>query len=167
VLWTAVGATCGASETLLHAAAILTAQQAGPALLVDADLARRALSVGVEYGREPGLAELLSSGESPRTRCLPTAFERLSILPAGLLRHVDLSAAGSRLEDLLKQLAAQFAPVLICGASTSDPASPAIARLADATYFVVQLGAVEASEAQAALRDFRAGGARVLGCIAT
>ena len=47
------------------------------------------------------------------------------------------------------------------------PGRDALARLADATYFVVQLGAVETSEAQAALRDFRAASARVLGCIAT
>jgi Mrp family chromosome partitioning ATPase len=166
VLWTAVGATSGMHETLLHVAAILNGQHTGKVLLVDADLARRALSTAVDYGQQPGLADLLSSG-GLRTRCLPTGFERLSILPAGLLRQVDLPTIAAQLEELLEQLADEFSVVLICGASTSDPASATLARIADATYFVVQLGAVEASEAQAALRDFRAAGARVLGCIAT
>jgi Mrp family chromosome partitioning ATPase len=92
---------------------------------------------------------------------------RLSFLPAGLARHTDLSAAGPRLEETLERLTAEFSCLLIDGGRTGDLAATALARQADATYLVVQLGAVETSEAQAALRDFRAAGARVLGSIAT
>jgi len=167
VLWIGVGESTGTHDTLLHAAALLAAEQPGQTLLVDADLARRPLSEELEYGQEPGLAELLKSEEPARSRCRPTAFENLSLLPAGLLRNADASAVGARLEELLKQLAADHSLVLINGGRSADLAATALARLADATYFVVQLGAVEASEAQAALRDFRAAGARVLGCVAT
>jgi Mrp family chromosome partitioning ATPase len=167
VLWIGIGESKGGHETLLHAAALLAAEQPGRTLLIDADLARRPLSEGLEYGQEPGLAELLKSDDAPKSRCRPTAFEKLSLLPSGLLRHIDLSAAGPRLEDVLKQLAAEFSLVLIDGGRSADLAASALARLSDATYFVVQLGAVEACEAQAALRDFRAAGARVLGCVAT
>ncbi len=167
VLWVALGTSSGTHESLLQAAAILAARQTGQTLLIDADLARRPLSLGIECGEEPGLAELVTGDQPARARSRPTAFERLSVLPAGLKRHVDLSAAGARLEELLQELAAEHALVLICGGSSSELSSSALARLADATYFVVQLGAVEANEAQSALRDFRAAGARVLGCIAT
>jgi Mrp family chromosome partitioning ATPase len=167
VLWIGVGTSNGTHESLLSAAAILAAEQSGPTLLIDADLARRPLSEALEYGQEPGLAELLRSGELLRATCRPTAFEKVSLLPAGLVRNVDLAAAGSRLDDVLKNLAADYSLLLVDGGRSADPAAAALARLADATYFVVQLGAVEASEAQAALRDFRAAGARVLGCVAT
>jgi Mrp family chromosome partitioning ATPase len=167
VLWIGVGASSGTHESLLAAAAILAPEQPGQTLLIDADLKRRPLSEALEFGQEPGLAELLSSGELLRAPCRPTAFEKVSLLPAGLVHNVDLAAAGSRLDDVLKNLAADYSLLLVDGGRSVDPAAAALARLADATYFVVQLGAVEASEAQAALRDFRAAGARVLGCIAT
>lgn len=167
VLWIGVGESKGGHETLLHVAALLAAEQPGQTLLIDADLARRSLSEGLEYGQEPGLAELLKSEDAPKTRCRPTAVEKLLLLPSGLLRHIDLSANCPRLDDVLKQLAAEFSLVLIDGGRSADLAASALARLSDATYFVVQLGAVEACEAQAALRDFRAAGARVLGCVAT
>jgi Mrp family chromosome partitioning ATPase len=57
--------------------------------------------------------------------------------------------------------------VLIDGGQAGSELSAVLARQADATYLVVELGAVEASQAQAALRDLRAAGGRVLGCIAT
>jgi len=57
--------------------------------------------------------------------------------------------------------------VLIDGGRTPDRGVSALAPLADATYFVVQLGAVETFAAQAALRELRSLGARVLGSIAT
>ena len=167
VLWIGIGESAGGHETLLPAAALLAAEQSGRTLLIDADLARRPLSEALEFGQEPGLAELLKNDDPPLGRCQPTAFDKLSLLPSGLLRHSDISAAGPRLESVLKNLAAEFSLVLIDGGRSADLAATALARLADATYFVVQLGVVEACEAQAALRDFRAAGARVLGCVAT
>jgi Mrp family chromosome partitioning ATPase len=161
-----VGPGSSTHETLLYTAAIL-AERMGRVLLMDADLARRPLSEGLEFGHETGLSELLGNRETPRERCRPCALAGLSLLPAGLLRNVDLATAGPRAEEVLRQLAAEFSLVLIDGGRSGDLAATTLARLADATYFVVQLGTVEASQAQAALRDFRAAGARVLGCIAT
>jgi Mrp family chromosome partitioning ATPase len=94
-----------------------------------------------------------------------TATANVLFLPAGRLPHVDLSV--SSVEELLPQMVEEFACVLIDAGRTCDPAAASLARVADATYFVVQLGAIETNEAQAALRDFRAAGARVLGAIAT
>jgi len=167
LLFVGVGEESRAHEALLYAAALLAERPGEQVLLVDADLARRALTDGLEQGQMPGLAELLRGDGAVRERCQIAALPGLSLLPAGLLRHVDLSAAGSRLEAVLRQAAENHSLVLIDGGRSGDLAATALARLADATYFVVQLGAVETSEAQAALRDFRAASARVLGCIAT
>src|SRR5262249_27111498 len=120
-----------------------------------------------EYGREEGLTELLQNNATPRASCRPTAVSGLSFLPAGLSRHVDLTTTGNRLDAICKQLVTDFSFVLIDGGRSAGWAAAVLARLAEATYFVVQLGAVEMGSAQAALRDFRAAGARVLGCIAT
>ncbi len=68
---------------------------------------------------------------------------------------------------MLQTLESEYRLVLIDGGRTSELAAATLARLSDATYFVIRLGQTEASLAQAAVRDFRAAGARVLGCIAT
>ena len=63
-------------------------------------------------------------------------------------------------------MSGKFDRVLIDGGRAGEPGVVALARQADATYLVVELGAVETSAAQAALAELRAAGARVLGCIA-
>jgi Mrp family chromosome partitioning ATPase len=145
----------------------LLAERQGEVLVIDANLARRSLTDGMQAGAEQGLGELLRGNTPPRERCRPTAFSRVSFLPAGQLRHVDPSTAGQRLEEIVRQLASEFSLVLVDGGRAGDLAATTLARLCDATYFVVRLGTVEANEAQAALRDYRTVGARVLGCIAT
>jgi Mrp family chromosome partitioning ATPase len=167
LLFVGVGSQSTASQTLLYVAPLLSSRLSGEVLLVDADVPRRLLTEGLELGRQAGLTDALSPAGSNPQATITTSFDKLHVLPAGGGRHVDLSAAGPGLELLLERLAGQFACVLIDGGSTCDLASSALARVADAAYFVVKLGTVEVNTAQAALRDFRAAGARVLGCIAT
>ena len=154
-------------ETLLYIATLLVERAAGDVLLVDADCARRPLSEALESGELRGLAELLSEGGQAREFCRPMATAKLTFLPAGRSRHIDLSTAGPRLEQTLSQLRSDFSFVLLDGGRAADLAASALARQADGTYFVVRLGTVEMSEAQVSLASFRAAGARVLGCIAT
>jgi Mrp family chromosome partitioning ATPase len=85
----------------------------------------------------------------------------------GLARLGDPAAAANRLAAVVQTLEASYRLVLIDGGRSSELAAATLARLSDATYFVVRLGQTEAALAQAAVRDFRAAGARVLGCIAT
>jgi len=167
LLFVGVGEHSETRDTLLYAAAILAEKYGDQVLIIDADLARRSLTDGLEQGSSPGVAELLRGSESVRPRCQPMALPGLSLLPAGLLRQVDLQGTGPRLEEVLRQAAEDFSLVMLDGGRSGDLLAASLARLADATYFVVQLGAVETGEAQAALRDFRAASARVLGCIAT
>jgi hypothetical protein len=167
VLLAGIGPESSTHDTLLHIAPLLTVRCRGNVLLVDADLERRSLTESLERGQQPGLGELLRGNESASEFCQPTATERLCFLPAGLALHVDLSAATGRLEQVLEELAGEFTCVLIDGGRTPDTAVRALAPLADATYFVVQLGAVETATAETALRELRSLGARVLGSIAT
>jgi Mrp family chromosome partitioning ATPase len=154
-------------DTLLFAATLLADRAAGDVLLVDADFARRPLGEALESGQQAGLSELTAGSGNPRQSCQPTSVQRLLFLSAGQARHADLSAAGTRLEEVLAQLRSCFSLILIDAGRAADLAASALARQADATYFVVRLGAVETSEAQSSLASFRAAGARVLGCIAT
>jgi Mrp family chromosome partitioning ATPase len=162
-----LGGESATHDTLLYVATLLAERVASDMVLVDADLARRELTEALEAGQQAGLGELIAGSGNPRQSCQSTAVNRLLFLPAGPSRHTDLSAVGSRLEEVLSQLRTEFSLVLIDAGRAADLAASALARLADATYFVVRLGAVETSEAQSSLASFRAAGARVLGCIAT
>jgi Mrp family chromosome partitioning ATPase len=165
VAFTGIGQSA-THEALLYVSTLLAEQGDGKVLLVDGDLNRRALTDALEYGRDRGLGELLEDAISPQDVCQPTAAEKLTFLPAGLLQRLN-SAAGERWAKHLQQLTVEFNCVLIDAGRASDSAASTLARIADATYLVVQLGTVETSEAQKGLADFRAAGARVLGCIAT
>jgi receptor protein-tyrosine kinase len=166
ILLVGVGAKSSAQQPLLLAGALL-AQKAGPVLLVDADFGRRRLSAGLEASADVGLAEVLAQARPVRPLVRPTAFPGLALLPAGLQRELDSAAAAAPLEAALRELAAQYALLLIDGGTGAGGLALAAARVCDATYLVAELGTVEAQEAQAALQEFRASGARILGAIAT
>jgi Mrp family chromosome partitioning ATPase len=166
VLLVAIGPQTAAHKPLLYTAAVL-AEEAGEVLLIDANLPRRTISETLLNGQKPGLGELMHSNRPPRDSCLATELGGVWLLPAGLTPHIDLSKQPTRLEEILRPLTGAFSLVLLDGGSSADLAATTLARFCDVTYFVVQLGTVEAGLAQSALRDFRAAGARVLGCIAT
>jgi Mrp family chromosome partitioning ATPase len=166
ILLTGVGPASETHEVILHAAAIL-AEAGEPILVIDGDVARRTLSSQLECSSGTGLAEL-ARGETPDADPIQaTTFDNLSVLPIGKVRLPDPATVANRLAALVQSLEESYRFVIIDGGRTSDLAPAALARLCDATYFVVRLGETEATTAQAALRDFRATGARLLGCIAT
>ena len=167
ILLAGVGSADDVHPTLLYTGVLLTERQGGDVLLVDADWSSRVFSTVMERDRQRGFGELIQESASIAEVCCPTSTARLFFLPAGQRQLTDLSTAGALLEAALKKLSGRFALVLIDGGHSGELGSSALARQADATYLVVRLGAVEAAAAQTALRDFRASGARVLGCIAT
>jgi Mrp family chromosome partitioning ATPase len=160
-----IGPSRGAPQTLVHAGTLLAERRHADVLLVDADLSHRALTQALDAQGQPGLAEALLRHDSGL--CLQLATPYLQFLPAGLQPQLDAAAAESPLEALFQTLGQQYGVVLIDGGQAGGPFASTLARQADATYLVVELGAVEAPQAQEALRDLRAAGARVLGCIAT
>src|SRR4051794_40025601 len=149
-------------EAIILAATVM-AQQQTKVLMMDGDASRRSLSEALEYGRDSGLAELLHDGGSALKACRPTATENLSFVPNGSSPPGD-AWQPSGLGQICGELARSFACVLIDGGRAGDAGATALARAADATYLVVQLGTVETSAAQAALAALRTAGARVLGC---
>lgn len=166
LLLVGVGPESATHETALHLASVL-ADEGGRVLLVDGDLARRQISADLDDLQEPGFSNLVLEVQTTQQLVQPTAVERLSLLPAGTERFADLESSAGVVARSLGVLAAEFDLVLVDGGRAGDAGLPMLARLCDATYLVIQLGAVEATQAQNALRDLRAAGARVLGCIAT
>jgi Mrp family chromosome partitioning ATPase len=162
-----VGAHSATHEMVVQIAALLAQRHGERVLLIDADLARSALSLGLEQGQASGLAEGLRSNKPLRDRCQATALAGVSVLPAGRGQSADLLAEPHRLEEILREAAGQFSLVLVDGGRSVDRSAGLLGRLADLVYFVVQLGEVETSEAVRALAEFRAASARVAGCIAT
>jgi Mrp family chromosome partitioning ATPase len=167
VVLVSVGDSRGTPEALVCAGALLAERRHTDLLIVDADLTRRALTAALAAEAERGLSEALLTEADYRSLCQALATRNLKFLPTGLKRDLDAAAIEARLEALLKSLGAAYGLLLIDGGQAGRPFTSTLARQADATYLVLELGAVEASQAQDALRDLRAAGARVLGCIAT
>jgi tyrosine-protein kinase Etk/Wzc len=162
-----LGASDDSHSPMLHAATFLADKRAKNVLLVDGDVARRSMSDDLEFGRCPGLSELLAGKAEIKTSCQPTATKQLSFLPAGQMQAGTASSPGEALEKAMAQLKGDFDCVLIDAGNAAGRLTSALARASDATYLVIELGAVETNAAQAALARLRAAGARVLGCIAT
>ena len=97
----------------------------------------------------------------------PTAFDELSLLPIGARGAGEPASSANRLAAVVQSLESRFRLVLIDGGRADDAGAATLARLSDATYFVIRLGETGAAAAGAAVSEFRAAGARVLGCIAT
>jgi len=166
ILIAGVGPASETHEVILQAAAIL-AEAGEPILVIDGDSSRRTLTSQLELREGTGLAELAHGEEPDSDPICATSFDNLSVLPLGKVRLPDPAAVANRLAAIVQSLEESYRLVIIDGGHTGERAAPALARLCDATYFVVRLGETEAAHAQSALRDFRAAGARLLGCIAT
>ena len=96
---------------------------------------------------------------------LPTSFPNVAFLPTGR-GNVKIAGAEETLASLIPRFEAEFPLVLIDGGQASGPLLTPLARSCEATYFVIRLGATDAKEAQRTLTNFRAAGARVMGCVA-
>jgi Mrp family chromosome partitioning ATPase len=156
----------GQSHDLVLSTAAVLAEAGEPILVIDADGTRRLVTKELNLVAGTGLAELAEGQEPQSDPICVTTFENLSVLPIGKVRLPHSAAAANRLASLVQSLEGAFRLVLIDGGRTSDRAAPGLARLCDATYFVVHMGHTEVAQAQSALRSFRAAGARLLGCIA-
>ena len=164
-LFVGVGPESITHESLVHAAAVLAENRAN-VLLIDADIARHILSEQLGYQTERGLTAAAMQTIEPHLLIQPTSLARLSFLPAGAGKIGDQASAAGRLAEMFGRLASEYELILLDGGRSGDKWATTLARLCDATYFVVRLGATDAGQAQAALREFRAAAARVVGCIA-
>ncbi|HEX7239412.1 MAG TPA: polysaccharide biosynthesis tyrosine autokinase, partial [Longimicrobiaceae bacterium] len=149
--------------------AITFAQQGMRVLLVDCDLRRPRLHSLFGVPREPGLTHFVlgqgAIGEVVRS----TGVEGLSVLPAGILPPMNPSdlLGGALMRSALDQLSAHFdllildTPPLL--ASTAGTA--VLGAQADGVLLVLKAGQTDREEAQQALQQLAAVGARVVGAV--
>jgi hypothetical protein len=166
LLFAGVGSASHADDVLPHVASLL-AEDDAEVLLVDADFARAAMTVGFGALKETGLGDLTDAGSRAEELLLPTRLPNISLLPAGRKALPDNLGVVDRVAPLLAKLEERYSLVMIDGGAHTGPLLPALARLCDATYLVVRLGATDARAATTALQTFRGTGARVMGCVAT
>ena len=166
LLFAGVGSASHADNVLPHVASLL-AEDDAEVLLVDADFARAAMTVGFGALKETGLGDLTDAGSRAEELVLPTRLPNISLLPAGRKALPDNLGVVDRVAPLLAKLEERYSLVMIDGGAHTGPLLPALARLCDATYLVVRLGATDARAATTALKTFRGTGARVMGCVAT
>jgi Mrp family chromosome partitioning ATPase len=150
-------------DLALHLAAVLG--EAAPTALVDANLARGTLTREFERVAATGLSDLLS-GQTANLEPTPTALGNVALVPCGTVSAKVTDVPDDRFAALLRRLGVRHSHTIVDAGRVEDRAAPAIARLCDGAYFVIRLGVVEAARAERALKDYRAAGARVLGCIA-
>jgi Mrp family chromosome partitioning ATPase len=166
LLFTGLGPASQTEDVLPHLAALLAEEDRG-VLLVDADFHRAAITVALAALKEPGLGDLADSGMQAAGFVLPTLLPNVSLLPSGRKAPPDTIGIVDHVGQLLSKLEERYPLVLIDGGPHTGTLVPALGRLCDATYFVVRIGSTDARTASAALKSFRASGARVMGCIAT
>jgi hypothetical protein len=166
LLFAGIGPASPGDDLLAHLAALMAEDEA-EVLLVDTDFTRAGLSVGLGALKETGLGELMEHAGRGEELILPTLLPNVSLLPAGRKALPDSLGVVDHLAQLLARLEERFALILIDGGIHTHALSPPLARLCDATYFIVRLGATDARTATTALKAYRGCGARVMGCVAT
>ncbi|MEX2025721.1 MAG: hypothetical protein WEH44_00445, partial [Pirellulaceae bacterium] len=166
LLFSGIGPASHGDDLLAHLGTLM-AEDDAEVLLVDADFTRARLSVGLGALKETGLRELMEHAGRGDELILPTLLPNVSLLPAGRKALSDSLGVVDHLAQLLALLEERFALIVIDGGIHTHALAPSLARLCDATYFVVRLGATDARTAATALKVFRGCGARVMGCVAT
>ncbi|BDC50566.1 chain-length determining protein [Bryobacterales bacterium F-183] len=150
--------------------AITLAQTGRRVVLIDADLrAPRMHSIfGAENNR--GLAEFVAAAEGEiRTADVihPTAYEMLSLVPAGFVpANISATVCSPRLAGLIRDLSRIFDTVIIDTPPVLGLVDTRIfSRLADGVILVVRSGMTEANDILAARDLFRQDGAPLIGTI--
>ena len=146
-------------QTLLAMAELLD----DPVLAIDASGSRRlARRLGAE--RSPSLVPVLQGHAAWNDAMIQTAVPGLCLLASD--RPID---AGETLllESMLRDVASQFAMVVVDGGSINDPLAAACSAAFDGCYIAVGLDRTPVEQAVAARSSLLAAGGPSLGCILT
>lgn len=146
----------GKTFTSLNIAGSIAAGGGLRVVLVDADGKRNSVSDLLGCGDEPGLRRLVAEpSRRPADLLVPTALDRLLIMPYGHAREADASVPpGAMLAAFILRLAAALPDaVLVVDSppclSTSDPGS--LASIAGQVLLVVEAEKTQRNEVEAAL----------------
>jgi Mrp family chromosome partitioning ATPase len=154
-----------AADALAHVAALLSRRNVGKVLLVDGNLAEKSLTAAFDRRSADGLAEILNRRRSAREFLVPTALERLNLLPAGREGVTNFKTTDDALAVLLRDVKHHYRFVLVDAGCYAEPLAASLARICDATYFVVQLGQTDSESAATAVAQLQAEGARMRGAV--
>ena len=140
---------------------------AGPVLLIDADLDEPACHARFDAPRSPGLAEVLRGQATAEQAIHSTGVERLALVPAGGAVEDRLALlSGAALPAVLAHARGRFHWVIAnAPAFPHSAASAMIATLADGVVLVVAAGAHSRTAVLDMQRDLRGLRARLAGTI--
>jgi Mrp family chromosome partitioning ATPase len=125
-------------------------------LLVDCDLAGRAVSQLMDAGDKPGLSDALERGDEAWDEITGTEFENLSLLPAGKPSRISAELLSLPLfEEIIRGLEAQYKKVVIYAPPLAISIDgPVVASKARVTYFVLDVDKTSRKVALEAMSGF-------------
>jgi polysaccharide biosynthesis transport protein len=156
-------------STSAYALAGALARSRRKTVLVDGDM--RSPSVHGLFGETNvhGLSSVLSGQEKLGAVIRSTSFDSLFIVPAGPLPpNAAELLVGDRLDEVLKQLLAEFDHVVIDAPPVMGLAdAPLLSSKVEGVVFAVESHAIRASLVKTAIERLRAANARILGVVLT
>jgi capsular exopolysaccharide synthesis family protein len=142
------------------------ARQGRSVLLIDADLRKPSFKTGAD---EQGLTGLLTNHDDLCSQVVPTQFDKLWLLPCGVLppNPADLLSS-RRFSALLEEASDKFDVVVVDGPPILGLAdAPLLAATVAGVLFVVESGRTRTRPAVEALNRVEASGAHLLGAVLT
>ncbi len=166
ILFTSAGSGHGTTSTLARMAPMLAEKVGGEVLVVDAN------------DRNPNAARWLKASPQHRLEAiraatrwkdavLATSHARVSLLPGNTAcLGLNTSDGSGRMQSVLRELAGQYALVLVDAASLTECGTAELAAACDGAYLVVRLGEKSPRMLREAVRVVANSGGRLLGCVA-
>jgi len=160
----------GKSVTAMNLAGVLAERRQRSTVLVDGHLVSRALGRYLAASKAPGLADVLSGAADLEACIQPTAYDNVSLLPAGGTGQAAQSLLeGPQLAELVRQLQSKFDHVIIdtpaiygtSGASGAALLSAAAGR----AILVVRMCSTRRESVDRSIRLLKAAGVDVAGVV--
>ena len=114
-----------------------------------------------------GLGEVLNEKEGLAEVVIPTTVENLDFLAYTGCEEISDSVFGKRIESVLQELKKHYDIVLVSAPCAGHRQTRTLAKLANATYLLLEMDQVEKDRAVEATCDLRKWGAQMAGCILT
>jgi len=167
IVFTAGAREEGAGAVARAVAMAYARMDAGPILLIDADLRAPRAHAWFGVAPQPGLADCLRGAATLDTAARASGIDRLSIVPAGA-ENADATAllTGAALPRLIGEARARFACTIIDAPLLGESAAAAVvAAISDGVVLVVRAGVHSHTELTDMRRELLALRKPLLGCV--
>jgi Mrp family chromosome partitioning ATPase len=149
---------------LLRLAMRWSAESKQSVLLVDSAYNTTTLTQELEFSTASGLNEVLLGKASLRETIQPTYAAGIDFMPHGQPTTFDMQPAWNTLLKEFRELK-QYGLILFDVGTLLAPKSVVLARLADAAYLTICLGATPVEIANQCVQRLRQAGGEFLGCV--